>query len=79
MTRVLVARDLNNGDLRRRLELDGYRVSQQYVQFLVDGQRRPSLEMLDRIGRLLDLTDEWIVLLHRAAALDHGYRIGSVE
>jgi hypothetical protein len=80
LTRVLVARDLNNGDLRERLEKDEQRrLSKQLVGMLCNGQRDVPLELIASIAKALDLPDDWIERLYRAAAVDRGYKIGAVE
>lgn len=80
LTRVLVARDLNNDDLRVPLEKDEQRrLSKQFVGMLCNGQRDVPLELIASIAKVLDLPDDWIERLYRAAAVDRGYKIGAVE
>jgi hypothetical protein len=80
LTRVLVAPDLNNNDLRAPLEKDGRRrLSKQLVGMLCNVQRDPPLALIGAIGEVLDLPDHWVERLHRAAAVDRGYRIRAIE
>jgi hypothetical protein len=80
LTRVLVARDLNNDDLRVRLyRASGRPFSKQFVGMLCNGQRDVLLALIGAIARVLDLPDDWVERLYCAAAIDRGYRIGAVE
>jgi hypothetical protein len=79
LTRVLIARDLNNDDLRRRLAGEGRPLSKQFIGFLCNGRRDPSVGLIGAVARVLDLTEDWTQRLYRAAAIDRGYRIGAVE
>jgi hypothetical protein len=80
LTRVLVARDLNNDDLRVRLERDERRrLSKQFVGMLCNGHRDPPLELIGAIAKVLDLPDDCVERMYRAAAVDRGYKIGAIE
>jgi hypothetical protein len=79
LTRVLVARDLNNDDLRRQLGVNGRKLSKQFVGMLCNGVKNPPIGLIEDIGRALDLPDDWITRLWRAAAIDKGYQIGAIE
>jgi hypothetical protein len=80
LTRVLVARDLNNDDLRVRLEQDERRrLSKQFVGMLCNGQRDVPLELIAAIAKVLELPDDWVERLYRTAAVEQGYKIGAVE
>jgi hypothetical protein len=78
LTRVLIAGDLNNDDLRRRLAGEGRRVSKQFVGFLCNGRRDPSPRLIEAMAKV-DLTEDWTQRLYRAAAVDRGYEIGAIE
>lgn len=79
LQRILRARELNNTDLRDRLEVRGKPFTKQFVCMLCNGQRDPPAELIALVADALDLTEEWALKLHRAAAIDQGYAIGGVE
>jgi hypothetical protein len=79
LTRVLVARDINNDDLRRRLVANGRKISKQFVGQLCIGVKNPPIGLIGDIGHVLDLPDDWVKRLWRAAAVDKGYEIGAIE
>jgi hypothetical protein len=54
LTRVLIGRDLNNDDLRRRLHGEGRRVSKQFIGFLCIGRRDPSPGLIAAVAKVLD-------------------------
>lgn len=46
-----------------------------YVHHLISGRRLPSPQWLDLMADAMKLTKEQRVDLHRAGAIDHGYKL----
>jgi hypothetical protein len=79
LQKFLVAASHTESDLVRMLERMGRKVSKQYVNMVVRNQRSCSPEMIEDIGMALNLSIDQRVFLHRAAALDAGYKIGGMR
>jgi hypothetical protein len=76
VTKVLVAGKITNTELARRPRDRGYQGSRQAVDNHVAGKRGPEGEMVEQVGRALELPDDRIIALHRAATpLDRGFQV----
>lgn len=67
---VLRRRNLRQGDVAERMD-----VSAAYVSSLTTGKKKASPERIDVMSESLSLTSEETRRLHRAAALDAGFRL----
>lgn len=77
-TKCLIAVEANNTELHRALREGGERCSKTYLDMVLSGSRHPRVELVEAICSCLGLTDERRHRLHRAAALDQGYRLGAL-
>lgn len=75
ITKVLIAKDVNNSVLWAHLVQGGHAVGKAFIDMVVVGTRHPPVDLIDPICAALQLTDERRAELHRAAAIDKGYRI----
>ena len=76
LTRALTARAMTERDLMRAMVANGNGVSRQYINMLVHNHRTPPPDLVDKIADAVRMQREERTILHRAAALDSGYRIG---
>lgn len=75
ITKIMVSRRLNNLDIHRRIVARGFKGSSVLVDRYTRGDAIPAGEVVEHIGRALELPDGRITALHRAAAMDLGYRV----
>ncbi len=67
---LLAELNLTQTDLSRRVGKNS-----RYVNHLMKGRRRPSAEYVDLIASALNLDEENTLKLHKAAALDAGFKL----
>ena len=79
LTKVLIAKDVNNSYLWACLVQNGQVVGKAFIDMMVVGSRHPPVDLIDPICSVMGLSDERRAELHRAAAIDRGYRIGDVR
>ena len=77
--KVLVSRETDGTNLARLMCKRGYRISKQFVCFMASGDRRVPPEQLNRICEVLHLDETERLRLHRAAAIDYGFELGSID
>lgn len=77
--KALTARQSNYNHLAKAMQRRGYRASKQFIGMLGLGQRRVPPEQLKRMCEALQLTEVEKLRLHRAACLDMGFEIGSLD
>lgn len=75
LSKVLIARRLNNLDLHAILKERGYQASRVMVDRFVRGMGVPSGEVVEQMGMGLGLPEDRIMRWHRACALDLGYKV----
>jgi len=75
VTKILIARRISNIRLVDMLRARGFKGTRQSVDNYIGGLRRVEGPMVEAIGRSLELSEDRIVRLHRAAAIDLGYRV----
>ena len=63
-------------DLVRSMAKLGNCISRQYVNMIVHNERTPPPEMVEKLADAIGLARDERTILHRASALDNGYRIG---
>lgn len=79
LQKYLISRSRTEGDLMRSMERQGNGVTRQFINLLVHNKRAASPPMIEKIGDALGLAVEERQVLHKAAAIDAGYRIGSLR
>ena len=79
LSKFLNSRTMMEGDLVRAMNAIGNGISRQYVNMIVHNTRTPPPDMIERLADALKLTRDDRTILHRAAALDSGYRIGTLR
>jgi hypothetical protein len=66
-------------DLVRKMIAIGNSISRQYVNMMTHNERTPPPEMVEKLADAIGLTRDERTRLHRAAAIDSGYRIGALN
>jgi len=79
LQKFLNSRDMMEMDLVRAMTANGNGVTRQYVNMILRNIRTPFPDMIEKIGDAIKLIRDERTILHRAAALDNGYRIGSLR
>jgi hypothetical protein len=79
LQKQLNSRSFMEADLVRAMTAIGNGISRQYVNMIMHNTRTPPPELIERFGDALKLSRDDRTILHRAAALDVGYRIGAVR
>lgn len=78
LSKCLTARTITAADLARVMARRKTPLSKQYIGFLVHNKRQVAPVTLDAIARALALTEPEEMRLHRAAAIDAGFKIGGL-
>jgi transcriptional regulator with XRE-family HTH domain len=76
LQRCLNSRHMMEMDLARNMKAMGNGVSRQYINMIVHNERTPPPETIEKLADGLKLSRDERTILHRAAAIDSGYRIG---
>lgn len=77
--KALISRETDAANLTKEMVKRGYRVSKQFMSFMATGARRVPAEQLRRICEVLKLDEAERRILHRAAAIDYGFELGSIN
>ena len=77
-SKAMNRRHLSQAELARRLNVGGVVLSKQFIGYLVHSRRLASLDTVDALVSCMQCLEDEAVRMHRAAALDAGYRIGDV-
>ena len=78
LAKCLTARSITRADLSRILIRRATPLSKSYVGMLVNNKRPATPDNLERICAALQLSEFEQLRLHRAAALDAGFKIGGM-
>lgn len=70
VSNTLADLDLTQNDLSERLGKNP-----KYVNHTMTGYRKPSAEYVELVANALKLSEEQRIKLHRAAALDNGFKL----
>ena len=73
--RLLVAKETTQANIVRSIAHQGYRISRQFMSLIAKGERSVPPLQLARICEALKLEPNEQAELHRAAAIDHGYKL----
>jgi hypothetical protein len=76
LAKALRARSMMEADLVRAMIKTGNGISRQYVNMMIHNERTPPPDMIEKLCDALALARDERTYMHRAAALDSGYRIG---
>ncbi len=76
LSKCLVNRSMMEMDLVRAMTAQGNGVSRQYINMIVHNERTPPPELVEKMGDAMRMPRDERTILHRAAALDNGYKIG---
>lgn len=79
LQKFLNGKAMMEADLVRSMVAIGNGISRQYVNMMLHNQRTPPPDMIERLADALKLPRDDRTILHRAAALDSGYRIGTLR
>lgn len=78
LAKCLTARSLTRADLSRMLTRRRTPLSKSYVGMLVNNRRPATPSNLEAICGALQVTEVEMIRLHRAAAIDAGFKIGGL-
>jgi plasmid maintenance system antidote protein VapI len=79
ISKALRSRHMMEADLVRSMARVGNAISRQYVNMIVHNERTPPPDMVEKLADAIGLAHAERMVLHRAAALDSGYRIGMLR
>ena len=79
LQKYLISRSQTESDLVRGMTKQGNGVSRQFISMVVRNQRAASPVMIEKFGDALQLSLAERAVLHKAAALDAGYRVGPLR
>lgn len=79
LAKFLNSRAMLEMDLVRAMSKNGISISRQYINMIVHNTRTPPPDLIERFGDALKLAREERTILHRAAALDSGFKIGTLR
>lgn len=77
-SKCMVARSLSASDLERMLSRARRPLTKQFLGMLMHNKRNATPDTLDSISRALVLSEADEQRLHRAAAIDAGFKIGGM-
>lgn len=77
--KALISKETDGTNLAKAMTKRGYRISKQFIGFMANGDRRVPAEQLKRMCEVLQLDHIERLKLHRAAAIDYGFELGSIE
>lgn len=79
LAKLLNARAMLEMDLVRAMKANGNGISRSYVSMIVHNERTPPPDTIELLCDALKVPRDERVVLHRAAAIDNGYRIGALR
>jgi hypothetical protein len=79
LVKALRSRHMMEADLMRAMIKQGNRITRQYINMMVHGDRTPPPDTIAAMCQAMALMEEERVFLYRAAAIDSGYRIGALR
>ncbi len=79
LAKLLNARSMLESDLVRAMRACGTSISRSYINMMTHNERTPPPETIELLSDALKLSRDERTVLHRASAIDNGYRIGAVR